>query len=302
MNRFVMSSLLLGTLGGIALADDQPTHAAAAAATDPSAGAAPTGAAAVEAKVPAARWPTAVFDRPLTLPAALALVGADFVVAEITTVTVTPTGAMTTHATGRLLDAAVGYGVTDDFEINTLTPTYAIRTSPDGSAKGPLDLGIGYKLLRGAIDGKLEVIARAVIGYDLDASAVRPLRLGVQVQHNLTPKLAIISHDLGTGNAGISIALDGTVKPVYLTLPVGIGFQATPVLWIEADTLLFPSIKISSSATTTIADVTPLFLTGIYNAMAGHLDLLGYVGFGDLQHAGDSFSLGVGFRYYPGRV
>ena len=284
VNRFLIGSLFLGSLGSVALADDQPA--------DPAAG--PTFA----VVVPAARWPASVFDRPLTLPSGLPLVGADFFIYGSTV----RLGTTTVSSTGTLLDAAVGYGVTDDLELNTLTPTYTVYTSPKGTAKGPLDLGIGYKLLRGAMDGKLEVIARAVIGYQLELGGFRPLRLGVQVQYNVTPKVAIISHDLANGNAGISIALDGTPKLVYLTLPVGVAFQATPELWIEADTLLFQSIKISNSDTVSIADATPLLLTGIYNTMDGHLDLLGYAGFSDLQHAGDTFSFGVGFRYYPGKV
>jgi hypothetical protein len=293
VKRFLIGSLFLGVFGGVALADDQPADPAAGAAADANMGAPP-----VAAAVTAARWPRAVIDRPLTLPSALPLVGADFLVSKLTATV----GTTTVSSTATLLDAAVGFGVTDDFELNTLTPTYAVRTSPEGRAKGPLDLGIGYKLLRGAMDGKLEVIARAVIGYDLEASTVRPLRLGVQVQYNATPAVAILSHDLGTGNAGISIALDATPKPIYLTLPIGIGFQATPELWIEADTLLFQSIKISNAPNVSIADATPLLLTGILNTLDRHLDLLGYAGFYDLQHAGDSFSFGVGFRYYPGKV
>jgi hypothetical protein len=200
-------------------------------------------------------------------------------------------------------DLAVGYGVTDDLEINTLTPTYGLTLDPNGTAKGAFDVGVGVKLLRGALDGKLEVIARGVGGYDLSTSAARPIRLGVQVQYNATPKLAIVSHDIGLGNAGIAIGVDGMSKPIFVTLPVGVAFQATQELWIEADTALVPSVKINSDASNAfISDVTPVFATGIYNTLGGRLDVLGYVGFNDAQHAGDTILFGAGARYYIGKL
>ncbi len=303
--RLVLSSLLLGALGGVAFADDQPSDPMAVpvgGAADPAAGTATGGAPPVADGTPAARWPKGVIDRPLTLPAGLGLAGADVI---IYTKVVDPSSTTGGTTVGVAPDIALGYGVTDDFEINTLTPTYAFPATPDGSIKGPLDAGIGYKLLRGALDGKLEVIARAVIGYDIEAEYFRPLRIGLQAQYNATPKIAILSHDTGLGNAGIGIFVDGPAgvdKPVYLTLPVGVAYQATPELWIEADTSIFSTINISNTTTNSISDVTPLAVTGIYNTLDGHLDLLGYFSFGDLQHAGDTISFGVGFRYYPGKV
>lgn len=200
------------------------------------------------------------------------------------------------------LALTAGYGVTDDLEINTIAPTYGFTVDPSSSGKGPLDLGVGYKLLRGAAGGKLEVIARVVGGYDTGASAARPLRLGVQAQYNATPKVAIVSHDLGLGNAGLAIGLSGDKKPVIATLPVGVAFQATPTLWVELDTALASSISISNASTLTIADLTPALATAVFNTLDGRLDVLGYLGAGDVQHAGDTLVLGVGARYYVGKI
>lgn len=295
--KFVIASLTTLTLAGTAVADDATApdagggDGAGAPAVDPAAPPAEPATAAV-------RWPENVFDRPLTLPKAVLLVGPDLLVSKILTVTATSSSSSTVESAY----LTAGYGITDDLEVNTLTPTYGFTLHPNGSAKGPLDIGVGYKILRGAAGGKLEVIARAVGGYDLNAEAARPIRIGVQVQYNLTPKVAVLTHDVGLGNLGLVIATAGDPKPIGLTVPVGIGVKATPALWVEADASVIPNLKLKDGATVTIGDLTPLFVTGVYNVMDRHLDLIGYAGFGDLQNAGDTVFFGIGARYYAGSL
>jgi hypothetical protein len=282
MIHSLLGSIVLCGWAGVAFADgDDPTgEPPTAAAAEPS------------------RWPSGVIDRPATLPAGLLLVGSDVLATNTLAVTMTSSSSSLVQTAA----LAVGYGVTDALEINTLTPTYGLTLDPNGTAKGALDVGAGLKLLRGALGGKLEVIARAIAGYDFNGSAVRPIRLGAHLQYNVTPRFAILSHDVGVGNAGIAIGVDGASKPIFLTLPIGIAVQATPALWIEADTALVPSAKINSDATNAfISDVTPLFVTGIYNTLDGRLDVLGYLGFNDAQHADDTIFFGAGARYYVGR-
>lgn len=246
-----------------------------------------------------ARYPGEVINRPLTLPRGLLLAGGDVV--AFNTVTVDLTNGTTSSSLGMSADIALGYGVTDDLEVNTITPTYAFGVK-DFEIKGSFDVGIGYKLLRGAAGGKLELIARAVLGYDTLGEALRPLRVGVQAQYNVTPKICIVSHDIGVGNAGLSFALDGDPKPIFGTLPIGVGFQATPQIYIELDTSVLTTLELSNSATVSIADITPVALTLVYNTMARHLDVLAYAGFGDVQNAGDTYNFGIGARYYAGSV
>lgn len=268
--RLSLIAIILSSMHGVALADDAP---------------------------PAPRWPHGVIDRPLTLPGTLVLAGGDVI--GLNSVVMTETGSSTSM--GWLADVAFGYGINDDLEVNAITPNYTFALK-DFEIKGPLDVGVGYKVLRGAAGGKLEMIARAIGGYDLNASALRPLRLGVHVQYNLTPTLAVFSHDIGLGNAGISIAVDGDPKPVTLTLPIGIGIQAAPELWIEADTAPISTLNLSGASNRFITDATPLLATAIYSVMAGHVDAIAYFGFGDVQAAGDTITFGVGLRYYAGAV
>ncbi|MFT3696990.1 MAG: hypothetical protein QM831_27860 [Kofleriaceae bacterium] len=246
-------------------------------------------------------WPVDIIERPLTLPAEVLKIGADVYAYSI--VDVDLTNGTTSDHVGTLLALAVGYGITDDLEINTVMPTYQIQLSPDGSAKGPLDLGLGYRVAHGAAGGRLKVAVRAVDGLQFgDSTTVRPLRIGAQVEFDVTPKFAVLSHDIGAGNFGVSVGLDGDVKPIFLTLPIGVAYQALPNLWVEADTAIANSIKLKDASNVFISDQTPLDLTGVFTTLDGHLDVLGYVWFGDLQHAGDTWMIGAGIRYYVGRV
>jgi hypothetical protein len=279
--------LFLITSNASALADEVPSETSPEPVVEPAPAAA------------APRYPTEVINRPLTLPKGLALVGGDVIAFNSVTVDVATMMSSSELAVAGAL--AAGYGVTDDLEINTIAPTYAFALK-EFEAKGALDVGIGFKLLRGALDGKLEVIARGIAGYDFNGEIARPLRVGIHAQYNATPTLCIVSHDLGLGNAGVSIAVDGDPKPVFATLPLGIGFQASPALYAEVNTTVLPILEISKAETQTIADITPATLTVVYNTLDGHLDLLGYAGFGDLQEAGDTYSFGAGARYYLGAV
>ncbi len=228
---------------------------------------------------PAGRWPRANIARPLTLPKGLINAGANF------------TANHDFSVLGLGLNG--GYGVSDDLEVRL---SYAL-TLKEFEAKGPLGFEAGYKVLRGAAGGKLEVIARAGTGYDLLAEGVSPLYVGAQAQYNVSDKLAVY-----TPGKQLNITLDGDVKPVYLALPVGVGYQATPELWARLDTNI-ANIEISDSATGFIfADFIPLTASIIYNLQPA-LDITASIGFSDLkENAGDNLNFAIGAQYYMGSL
>jgi hypothetical protein len=246
------------------------------ATPDPAAAAAPAEAA------PASRYPRGVIDRPLTLPAGLAMLGADFIAVnkELDIIQAAP---------------IVGYGITDDFEIQV---PYLLRLK-EFEAKGLLNVELGYKILRGAAGGKLEMIARARPGYDFEHEVFAPVLLGLHTQYNATPQFAIISGI--PSQEQLRISVDGDTKPIDVSLPLGVGFQATPELYFELDTKIF-TLNISDSASTVIgSDTTPVFLTVVLNAIPA-LDVQAQI-FTDLSNEPDK-TLGflVGFRYYAGTL
>lgn len=226
------------------------------------------------------RWPRAVIARPLTLPKGLTQVGAaisannDFSILGLT------------------LNAA--YGVSDDIEVRA-NYLFALK---EFEAKGSLNFGAGYKVLRGAAGGKLEVIARADTGYNFFLEGLNALSLGAQVQYNISDKLAVLSP-----GGQLSIALEETagVRPIALNLPVGVGYQATPEAYIQLDTTI-AHIEISDSPTTVIfSDTTPIAVTATYNAKP-NLDAFVSIGTDLSNEPGDTLTFLLGANYFLGAL
>jgi hypothetical protein len=193
----------------------------------------------------------------------------------------------------------IGYGITDDLEIQV---PYVFATR-EFEAKGSLNFDVGYKLLRGAADGKLEMIARARAGYNFLDKVATPLMVGVHVQYNLTDKLAVISGFPSTQQ--LSIALDGggmdAPKPIDLSLPLSVGYQATPLLYFQLDSKL-ARFNISNSSNAFIGkDTTPVALTAVYNVLHA-LDIQASIGTDLSNTPGDLLTFLVGARYYAGQL
>jgi hypothetical protein len=259
----------------------------AAAASEPAGSAAPAAATATgEPAAPGSRYPRAVIARPLTLPEGVAMVGADLT---------------SNHDLSAMGGAPViGYGITDDLEVQI---PYAFATK-DFEAKGSLNVDVGYKLLRGAVDGKLEVIARARSGYNLLTEAANPLMIGAHAQYNITDTFAVISGFAGTQQLSIALSDGGVMgggKPIDLSLPISFGYQPTPLLYLQLDTKL-ARFNVSDSANAFVfADTTPVALTAVYNVINA-IDVQASIAT-DLSNApGDALAFLIGARWYAGKL
>jgi len=195
---------------------------------------------------------------------------------------------------------SAGYGVTDDLELDAAS--YGFTTS---EIKGDLAFGIGYKLARDAVDGKLEVIARLQFGYNLVGGLnlttneaegePDPIQLGAQVRYRLTSKVSVVSPG---GQLSIGLA---EPQPVSVSLPVGLGYQVTEPLYLQFDTVFAKvAIKDDGDSVVIFADSTPVAVTGIYNIKPA-FDVFGALSF-DLSadEVGSTLALVLGARYYLG--
>jgi hypothetical protein len=289
-SAWITLALCLAGSAGPALAQDAGGDAA-----DPAAAPPPDGSAVPEGGVAASsRWPRSVIARQLTLPKGLAQAGADL--------------GFNNDFSAIGLNVVGGYGISDELEV---TGFYAFALK-DFEIKGSLDVDVGYKLLRGAAGGKLEVIGRGRLGYNVLGEGANPLRLGAQVQYSLTDKIALISP-----GQQIVVSLEETAgaRPMFLQLPVAVGYQATPELYVQLDTTL-AQIEISDSGNAFFgADTTPLAVTGVYNAMP-NLDVSLAIGLNLTPpdtvdpvsmmategSVGDSLTFLLGARYYIGQL
>jgi hypothetical protein len=268
-------------------ADDTPGPPPAIQTADPAPEPAPASTTAVDAAAatpPAPRYSRSVIARPLTLPKDLGVAGGDVIA---------------NHDFSTLLGAPVaGYGITDDVEVQLI---YGF-TARELEMRGTVDEDVGVKLVRGAAGGKLEVIARVRAGYDALAETATPLRLGVHAQYNLTDRIALISGAPGTQQLRIALAHDEMMaRPIDLGLPLGVGVQPTPELYLQLDTKLV-QLDLHDSATAWIgADATPVALTVVYNAIPA-LDVQAAVGTDLSNSPADSLSLLFGVRWYAGRL
>ena len=307
MARFTSTSLRSSVLPALAIsltalatpafAEDAPAPAPApapeatpavevqpAAATDP---AAPIGTeatvtdAAPPAEAPAPRYPRSVIARPLTMPKGVVMIGADATANK--------------DFSAMYASPIVGVGITDKFEVHV---PYSFATR-ELEAKGNIGVDAGYVIVRGALDGKLEAIARVRGGYNTLDSDPLPLMFGVHAQYNFTPKIAVISGVPGSQQLSIALAEDAMMaKPITFGLPVGVGVQPTEEFYLQLDTKL-ATFNISDSANTFIgADSTPVALTAVYNVINA-LDVQAAIGT-DFNAASDTLSFLLGFRYFAG--
>jgi hypothetical protein len=260
--------------------------AASPSAGDPAAAAATSTTATAEPAAPTERYPRSVIARPLTLPQGVAMLGAD----------------VTSNKDASAMAGApiIGFGITDDLEIQI---PYAFATR-DFEAKGSLNFDVGYKLLRGAVDGKLEVIARARTGYNLLTESANPLMIGAHAQYNITDTFAVISGFAGTQQLSIALSDGGVMggpKPVDVSVPISFGYQPAPLLYFQLDTRL-ARLNISDSANAFLfADTTPVALTAVYNVVNA-LDIQASIGTDLSNSPGDALSFLVGARFYAGKL
>jgi len=236
------------------------------------------------AETPAPRYPRSVIARPLTLPSQLFMFGFD-------------AGANSDFSamTGAPI---IGYGITDELEVQV---PYVFATR-DFEARGSIGLDVGYAFLRGALDGKLEAIARIRGGYNTLDGVATPLMLGVHVQYNILPWLCVMSGMPGTQQIRISLAKDAdNMRPMDISLPVAIGVQPLETLYVQLDTKLF-QIGLHESEHLLIGrDITPVALTVVWNALAP-LDLQAAIGTDLSNEPGDSMTFLLGARYYAGTL
>ncbi|MBX3157637.1 MAG: hypothetical protein KF773_16805 [Deltaproteobacteria bacterium] len=228
---------------------------------------------------PLALWPQRLIDRPLTLPRGLLRAQAD---APITRLNGDAGG-----ATNIGLVATASYGASDVFEIGA---SYALALQ-EFNAEGPLRVFAQYKLA----DGPFKAAITGSFTYDV-ATEVGVAGVGVGAQWNLGPNVALLfGGDQLRSTVVVPQGLDA--RPSTLSLPVGIGFQANPALFLYAQTSI-GAINLQDSNTVLFGrDGEPLQL-GLFYSPSNEIDLGLAVVYPNLETAADVFTVLVTGRLF----
>ena len=205
--------------------------------------------------------------------------------------------------TAMLLGAGVSYGVNDQLEVGG---DFAVLLAPRADL-GVLAGHVAYRIYNS------DKISAAVAGALLFSSALNNfnIALGASFRYRFTKQWSIYTttgafqfgcgeclHVAGpvTGQFLVSIPTSGGGgTAVQFGLPVGVGFQATPALYLYASLEL---IDVGTQNTFIGRDYFPLTLGGWY-AISNKLRV-GVSFFDDFEHAGEFFEVEGLIKYYFG--
>lgn len=291
MKRASMFAMVAGVLlvSASAFADPDP---------DPNAGG---GAAAPPAAAPAAAPMGAGMDSaPLVVPTgSLSVFGS----VPILRVSITdPVSGTTASSTSEALLVGAQFGAIDKLEVGG---SYAHGLHPsDGN--GTLSAYGTYQVLH---NDKLDVAVNVNLELPLDSGSTDSIGIGLWARYHVAPKISVF-----TGNPGLphntlflggSLLVPGTDQlqiglnngnSTILSIPVGVGFQASPQLYAYLSTTIAGiGIHPSGGNIVIFSDFIPIGV-GAWYAVNDKLDVGGEFS-DDFKNAGDFYAFAINARY-----
>jgi len=220
--------------------------------------------------------PVEIIDRSRTLPASTLELAANLAFTRIVP-------AMGDGRTVTDLGVSAGYGFTPALEGRI---GYGLGLDPS-SGRGPLVIGGAFDLLKAA---NLTAALDLFTGYHVGVEELLPLQIGVEAQLKLTDTLAVFTpgHQLAIGLSGDN--------PIGLHLPIGLGFQAAPRVFVDVQTEIAYLGFRGGNGRLFGDDHVPLRLEGFYSP-SNAFDLGLWLS-DDLKQAADAYQLGVSARLF----
>jgi len=233
-----------------------------------------------EEATPIGANPLAINERPLVLAKSKLAVHGGL---QVKVLTLTPAGGMPTSTTTESLALGVNYGVGDSSEIGF---DYAAGLNP-GTAKGPITLHGAYKVSASA---KLDVAIAAALAVDFSgftdpvtmqttSSTNLSLQIGAWARYRVGRKASIFTGVPATPDSTVILSKLAFALPpipyqlaigfnnagtIALDLPVGVGYQATPKIYVLG-VLDLAHIRVANTANAFLfKDFIPLTLGGFY--------------------------------------
>ncbi len=233
-----------------------------------------------------AGWPQAFIDRPLTLPEGAWSAGLDLSADK----------KWTEIALGIIGLWGVSYGLTNDLSAGL---SYNGKVKPSGSNfKGSLALKAGFTYYA---KGPLVLTANTTFGYDFFEEAAAPFGIGTLVWLNVLPWMALVSY----GDQFVfqlAEPVPGTNRQITFQLPVAVGFQIIPPVFLQIETnVVSASIRGPKGTAWFGADSVPLAPL-VWFSPTHWIDLFAGIEFqatpGGNQNISDTINWNFGFIYY----
>ncbi len=271
MSRITLVALVAVSLGGVSVARADDAHA------DNSAVDSKAELTSAAVAVPAPSWPLAIRDRSLTLPQGMWSaglgVGANN---DLTSVDVTATGLW-----------GLSYGVSDELTVGV---SYGLAVEPSSEGRGPVSVNAAYTYYA---EGALSLIATASAGYDLTGDTLEPLSLGTLVWYNIGDAFTLF-----TPGGQLAVGLEDP-SAIGLSLPVSLGYQVNPHMFVSGDTSLGDLALRDGDSSVLGADVIPAGATAWYSP-SNKMDVALSVSTDLKNSPGDSLAFSLLFIYYGG--
>jgi hypothetical protein len=282
MMRITMIGCALAAVAGTALA--QPAPSMAPPPTED-----PNG-------MGIANWPQAIADRPTTLNGGMVELRGDIAVFGFST-----SGSSTD--TFSLAGVGASFGISNGIEVGG---DYAFQVSPDVDAAGVF---AGHLQLRLAHGGPLSASLGVAALYSHSADGI-VLAGGLNVRYRLSPQISLYTMTSGvplcggclkvlgpvTGQFLIGIPNKGDTE-VVLNLPVGLGIQASPEVYLYAETSLATFMLTPENTNIATGGDYVGLNAGAWFAASKQLDL-GISFADDLKHAKDLYLIEVAAKIH----
>ncbi len=242
------------------------------------------------------QWPLAIADRPTTLDASMVELRAALSVFGFS-----DTGS--SSDTFSLAGVGASFGISNQVEIGG---DYAFQMSPSTDAAGELAGHIQFRLAHG---GPLSASLGASVLYSHSADGII-VTGGLNVRYRLSPAVSLYTMTSGVPVCGGCLKVLGPVTgqfvfaipnhgdtEAFVNLPVGLGIQAAPQLYLYGETSLATfELSPSTDSISTFSDYVGVNVGGWFTA-SKQFEIGASVA-DDLKHSGDIFLVELSARVH----
>jgi hypothetical protein len=240
----------------------------------------------VQPTVTSSAYPTALLQRPFTLPAGTAEVGGKMKLGAHY-----DENGKTASDIVSLDWVSVGVGVTDDLQFGINWSGFQIpKLNPSRS----LGLNAGYFLFANKV-------AAAMLSLDVpvyfNQSVFRNVTLAMPTAFGIVKNVSLITFYDSLVDVNFSSGKYG----VSFNLPLKVGYQVTPNLWLDVSTRVAKFDLGVRTKTSYFWKSAPVKLRGFY-AINNAFDVVADVGFDDAFKPTDTFAVVLGLQYRMGNL